>query len=296
MEVHPPTLVKTLCEGGSDLFPVKYFDEDVYLTQSSQMYLEPCLASLGKVYCMQSSYRAEKSTGPRHLTEYLHLEAELPFIDFESLLSEVEKLVTRTAMKIMDHPEYGPMLQELREEMGQEPFRFQERPFKRMTYGDAIDYCREHQIYKEDGTPYTYGEDIPSGPERKMIDQIGEPVLMICFPAEMKSFYMKRTSDGPVDKFGKYRETESVDVLLPGVGEIIGGSMRIDDYDELYQQMKEQGMPIDDYQWYLDVRKYGSCPHGGYGLGVERFVMWMCGLPHIREACLFPRFLGRCTP
>ena len=188
------------------------------------------------------------------------------------------------------------MLQELRKEFGQDPLILPTKPFKRMTYDDAIEYCKTHQIYKPEGTPYEYGEDIPSAPERKMIDQIGEPVLMTRFPAEMKSFYMKRTSDGPKEQSGKYRETESVDVLLPGVGEIIGGSMRIDNYDELYQQMKDSGMSIDEYQWYLDVRKYGSCPHGGYGLGVERFVMWMCGLPHIREACLFPRFMGRCTP
>lgn len=306
-ETTPPTIVQILCEGGSDLFKVKYFDKDAYLTQSSQMYLEPCISALGSVYCIQPSYRAEMSTGPRHLAEYTHLEAEMPFITFEDLLQAVETLVCETAQKVLS--KHGTMLQELRKDHGLEEFKIEDlkRPFKRMTYSDAVEYCREHKIYKKEpgtlsdgseGVFFEYGDDIPSGPERKMIDMIGEPVIMTRFPAEMKSFYMQRVSDGPMDLKDpeKFRETESVDVLLPGVGEIIGGSMRIDDYDELYKAMVDQKMPIGDYYWYLDCRKFGSCPHGGYGLGVERFMMWLCGIPHIREASLFPRFVGRCTP
>ena len=284
MEVDPPTLVETLCEGGSDLFATDYFGKPAYLTQSSQMYLEPLLASHGPVYCMQSSYRAEESTGPRHLTEFKHVEAEHPFETFKHLLSEIEHLVIDVRDAVAK-----------RFDVAVPEFK---KKFKRMTYADAVKYCRDHDIYKDDETKenFVYGDDIPSGPERKMIDMIGEPVLLIRFPAQMKSFYMSRCTDGPKDSDGKFMETESVDLLMPGVGEIVGGSMRVTDHDELYRLMKDKKMDTDKYQWYLDVRKYGSCPHGGYGLGLDRFVMWILGLDHIRDGCLFPRYMGRIYP
>ncbi|KAG7661117.1 DED81 [[Candida] subhashii] len=284
LEVTPPCMVQTQVEGGSTLFKMDYYGEEAYLTQSSQLYLETCLPALGDVYCVQESFRAEKSHTRRHLSEYTHIESELAFIEFDDLLSHLERLITKTVSYVLEDPVAGPLIKQLNPD-----FKPPQMPFKRMEYIDALEWLNEHGIPNEDGEPFKFGDDIAEAAERKMTDTINQPILLIRFPVEIKSFYMQKCKDDP-------RVTESVDVLMPNVGEITGGSMRTYDYEELIAAIKREKLDLESYYWFTDQRKYGTCPHGGYGLGTERILAWLCDRFTVRDCSLYPRFTGRCKP
>lgn len=244
-KISPPAFVQTQVEGGSTLFELDYYGEKTYLTQSSQLYLETGIPSLGNVYCIEKSFRAEKSLTRRHLSEYTHVEAELDFIDFEDLLDHLEEMISRVITTILDDKEITGYIKELNPE-----FKAPTRPFKRMRYSDAIDWlnAQDPPILNEEGNPHVFGDDIAEAAERRMTDIINLPIFLTHFPVEIKAFYMKKD---PAD----LRVTESVDVLMPGVGEIVGGSMRMEGYDELMEAYKREGISPKEYYWYTEQRK-----------------------------------------
>ena len=284
VKLSPPALVQTQVEGGATLFELPYYSETAYLTQSSQLYLETALPFTGNCYCIEKSFRAEKSLTRRHLSEYTHVEGELDFISFDDLMAHVEDLICSVLEIVLGNPRIAAMIQDLNPD-----FQMPERPFKRMRYTDAIDWLVEHEIPNEDGLPHSFGDDIAEAAERRMTDIINRPIFLTHFPGEIKAFYMPKDVDDP-------RVTESMDVLMPGVGEIVGGSMRIYDYDELMAAYKREGIDAKEYYWYTDQRRYGASPHGGYGLGLERFLAWLCKQHTVRDTCFYPRYMGRCRP
>lgn len=319
LEVTPPCLVQTQVEGGATLFKFDYYGQPAFLTQSSQLYLETCLPALGDVFCVQESFRAENSHTRRHLSEYTHLEAELAFITFPDLMNHIESIICETVDILLADPVSSSLIQTLNPN-----FVRPTRPFLRFSYVEAIHWLNEHAIKRpqedeagnvvkgEDGEPimveHRVGDDVAEAAERQMTDIIGKPVFLYGFPKELKAFYMKSmpigqfsigadssNADGGLEAGGKIY-TESCDLLMPNVGEIVGGSMRISDMADLLEGYKREGIDPSLYYWFSDLRKYGTCDHGGYGLGVERFLAWLGNRYTVRECSLYPRWPGRATP
>jgi len=275
VEVHAPTLITAACEGGATLFEVKYFDRKAYLTQSSQLYLEALIYSLGKVYTIQPSFRAEKSRTRRHLTEFWHLEVEEAFASQEDIMRIEEELLIYTTERVKE---------ECRRELsilGREIEKI-EAPFRRITYDEAI------EALNKEGLKIKVGEDFGVSHEKRLCKIFGYPLFVTHYPREIRAFYHKPSSDP--------RRVICHDLLIWPYGEIIGGGQRIDDYNELLVRIKESKLDPSEYRWYLDLRKFGSVPHSGFGLGVERFVAYLCKLDHIRDAIPFPRTPARVYP
>ncbi|KAG8742948.1 hypothetical protein FRC10_000736 [Ceratobasidium sp. 414] len=242
LEVTPPCMVQTQVEGGATLFKFDYYGQPAFLTQSSQLYLETCLPSLGDVFCVQESFRAENSHTRRHLSEFTHLEAELAFLTFDELMIHIENIICETVDTLLADPKMAELVYQLHPK-----FQKPSRPFMRMDYRDAIKYLVEHGIKRKDDetgemVDHVVGDDIAEAAERQMTDELNVPIFLHGFPKELKSFYMKRIP-------GREGFTESCDLLMPNVGEIVGGSMRIADMEELLEGYKREGMDPAPYYW-----------------------------------------------
>ncbi len=277
----PPILTPNACEGTSTLFETEYFDlGPAYLTQSGQLYAEAGAMALGKVYTFGPTFRAEKSKTRRHLTEFWMIEPEVAFNDLDDnmdLAEEFLEYVVQTVIK-----EKAEDLKILERDVTK--LENVKRPFPRISYDEGI------EILKKNGVDFEWGNDLGGADETIISSQYDRPVMVHRYPAAVKAFYMKR--DPKNEKLAL-----AVDVLAPeGYGEIIGGSQREDDLDALISRIKEHDLPQEFFDWYLDLRRYGSVPHSGFGLGLERTVSWICGLDHLREAIPFPRMIYRNTP
>lgn len=280
LEVQVPTLVSAAVEGGSTLFEVKYFDEKAYLTQSWQLYAEAMIAALGKIYTLAPSFRAEKSRTRRHLTEYWHLELEEPWLDFEGLMKVEEELVTQIC-----HEVAARAAEELKD-LGRNPDGLAELqvPFPRISYDKAVELIRSRD------STFEWGMDLGYNQEKLLTSNFTTPFFVTRYPKEVKAFYHMPDPRRP-------EVTLSVDLLAPeGYGEITGGGQRIHDYDQLMKRIEEEHLNPEQYSWYIDLRKYGTVPHSGFGMGIERTVAWVCKLKHIRDATAFPRLMNRIYP
>lgn len=280
-EVTPPIITASACEGGATLFPVDYFGNKAYLSQSAQLYLEALVYVLEKVFSLTPSFRAEKSRTRRHLAEYWHLEPEAAWYNMYDMMKVAEELISYIVEKTLEERKSELI------DLGRDIDRLKKSintPYPRVKYDEAI------EILQKKGVDVKWGDDLGADEEKVLSMEFETPFFLTHFPKAIKSFYMKLDPSRPDVVLG-------FDLLAPeGYGEIIGGGEREDDYQTLYNRMIEQGLNPNDYQWYLDLRRYGSVPHSGFGLGIERAVMWIAGLDHIREAIPFPRFRERVYP
>ncbi|GAB4129017.1 MAG: asparagine--tRNA ligase [Ignavibacteriales bacterium] len=277
----PPIITPNACEGTSTLFEFDYFDlGKAYLTQSGQLYAEAGAMAFGKVYTFGPTFRAEKSKTRRHLTEFWMVEPEMAFYDLDDDMDLAEEFLEYIVQSVLkDRKEELATL-----ERDLSKLECIKRPFPRISYDEAA------QILKDNGVDFEYGNDLGANDETVISSKYDRPVMVHRYPAEVKAFYMKR--DPKNEKLAL-----AVDVLAPeGYGEIIGGSQREDNLDLLLGRIKEHNLPQSFFEWYLDLRRYGSVPHSGFGLGLERTVTWICGLEHLRETIPFPRMIYRNTP
>ena len=276
-----PILTPAACEGTSTLFETEYFDlGKAYLTQSGQLYAEAGALALGKVYTFGPTFRAEKSKTRRHLTEFWMVEPEVAFADLNDNMDLAEEFLEYIVQTVLtDKAEELKTL-----ERDTTKLQNVKRPFPRISYDEAV------EILKKNGVEFEYGNDLGAADETIVSSQYDRPVMVHRYPSEVKAFYMKRDPENP-------KVALAVDVLAPeGYGEIIGGSQREDSLDLLLARIKEHNLPQEAFEWYLDLRRFGSVPHAGFGLGLERTVTWICGLDHLRETIPFPRMIYRNTP
>jgi asparaginyl-tRNA synthetase len=275
-----PIFTPAACEGTTTLFPVPYFEQTAYLTQSGQLYNEANAMALGRVYCFGPTFRAEKSKTRRHLTEFWMVEPEVAYATLDDVIELAEGLVVSVVGRVLETRRRE--LQVLQRETGR--LERVQAPFPRVSYDEAV------SVLKEKGQPFEWGGDFGGTDETVLSDQFDRPVAVHRYPAAIKAFYMQPDPDRP-------ELSLSVDVLAPeGYGEIIGGGQRIDDYQRLLSRIREHNLPQEAFEWYLDLRRYGSVPHGGFGMGIERVVAWICGLEHIRETIPYPRTIYRMYP
>jgi len=280
--VDAPIFTPAACEGTSTLFEVPYFDMGkAYLTQSGQLYMEAAAMAFGKAYCFGPTFRAEKSKTRRHLTEFWMVEPEVAFMSLEEDMVLAERFISFIVQRVLEKHE-----RELVEVLERDVSKLKNvvPPFPRITYTEAIEYLQKA------GHPAKWGDDFGGDEETVLANQFDRPVIVHRYPAEMKAFYFRHDPNNPQVALG-------MDVLAPeGYGEIIGGGEREFDMATLEERIQQHNLPMDAFKWYLDLRRYGSVPHAGFGLGVERTVAWVCGLHHVRETIPFARMMERITP
>jgi asparaginyl-tRNA synthetase len=282
----PPILTPAACEGTSTLFPVNYFDEQAYLTQSGQLYMEAAAMALGRVYSFGPTFRAEKSKTRRHLTEFWMIEPEVAYATLDDIMSLAEEFIAFIVQRVLEtrRHELGVIGRDLA------PLENIQAPFPRLSYDEAVKLLDEGFAAGTLEAKFEYGNDFGSPDETYISSRFDRPVMIHRYPAAVKAFYMEPDPEDP-------SKALCVDVLAPeGYGEIIGGSQRMGSYERLLQRIQQHGLPEEAFQWYLDLRRYGGVPHAGFGMGLERAVAWICKLDHVRETIPFPRMLNRMYP
>ncbi|MDV2683507.1 asparagine--tRNA ligase [Alkalihalophilus lindianensis] len=281
VKVDPPILTGSAPEGTTELFATKYFDEDAYLSQSGQLYMEAAAMALGRVFSFGPTFRAEKSKTRRHLIEFWMIEPEMAFVEFEESLEIQEQYVSYIAKSVLENCQLE--LKTLGRDT--EKLKKVQAPFPRISYDDAIEFLHEKGF-----DDIKWGDDFGAPHETAIAEHYDKPVFITHYPTSLKPFYMQPDSN-------RDDVVLCADLIAPeGYGEIIGGSERIHSYELLEQRIKEHNLSLDTYNWYLDLRKYGSVPHSGFGLGLERTVAWLSGVEHVRESIPFPRLLNRLYP
>ena len=280
LRLDTPILTPAACEGTTNLFETDYFEEKAYLAQTGQLYAEAACMAFGKVYCFGPTFRAEKSKTRRHLMEFWMLEPEIAYADLDDVMELEENMISYMVAQVIKEGHNDLKL------LGRDISKLEviKAPFPRLHYNDAI------ELLHSQGNDLPWGEDFGADEETIISDNFDRPVFVHRYPVGCKAFYMK---PDPQDT----RHALCADLLAPeGYGEITGGSQRIDDYDLLKQRILDHKLPLEAFEWYLDLRKYGSVPHGGFGIGIERTITWMCGIDHLRETIPFPRMINRLYP